>query len=70
LREEHRLRILENRVLRTIFGPKTDEVKGEWRKLHNETWLIQFNFIHVPLMCWMFLNFYAIMDTKAHYLYL
>jgi hypothetical protein len=32
---EHRLRRLENRVLR-IFGPKRDEVKGGWRKLHNE----------------------------------
>jgi hypothetical protein len=36
LREEHRLRLLENRVLRRIFGPKIDEVTGEWRKLHNE----------------------------------
>jgi hypothetical protein len=36
LREEHRLRVLENRVLRRIFGPKRDEVTGEWRKLHNE----------------------------------
>jgi hypothetical protein len=35
LREEHRLRVFENRVLRRIFGPKRDEVKGEWRKLHN-----------------------------------
>jgi hypothetical protein len=35
LREEHRLRVLENRVLR-IFGPKKDEVTGDWRKLHNE----------------------------------
>jgi hypothetical protein len=35
LREEHRLRVFENRVLR-IFGPKRDEVTGEWRKLHNE----------------------------------
>jgi hypothetical protein len=31
LREEHRLRVLENRVLRRIFGPKRDEVTGEWR---------------------------------------
>jgi hypothetical protein len=30
------LRVFENRVLRRVFGPKTDEVKGEWRKLHNE----------------------------------
>jgi hypothetical protein len=36
LREQHRLRVLENRVLRRIFGPKKDEVTGEWRKLHNE----------------------------------
>jgi hypothetical protein len=35
LREEHRLRVSENRVLRGIFGPKGDEVTGEWRKLHN-----------------------------------
>jgi hypothetical protein len=36
LREEHRLRVFENRVLRRIFGPKRDEVTGGWRKLHNE----------------------------------
>jgi hypothetical protein len=36
LREEHRLRVFENRVLRRIFGPKRDEVTGDWRKLHNE----------------------------------
>ena len=36
LREEPRLRVFENRVLRRIFGPKRDEVTGEWRKLHNE----------------------------------
>jgi hypothetical protein len=35
LREEHRLREFENRVLRRIFGSKRDEVTGEWRKLHN-----------------------------------
>jgi hypothetical protein len=35
LREEHRLRAFENRVLRRMFGPKRDEVKGEWRKMHN-----------------------------------
>jgi hypothetical protein len=34
LREEHRLRVFQNRVLRRIFGPKRDEVKGEGRKLH------------------------------------
>jgi hypothetical protein len=36
LREEHRLRVFENRVLRRIFGPNRDEVTGDWRKLHNE----------------------------------
>ena len=34
-REGRRLRVFENRVLRRIFGPKRDEVTGEWRKLHN-----------------------------------
>jgi len=36
LREERRLRVFENRMLRRIFGPKRDEVTVEWRKLHNE----------------------------------
>ena len=36
LRKERRLRVFENRVLRRIFGPKRDEVRGEWGKLHNE----------------------------------
>jgi hypothetical protein len=36
LREEHRLRVFENRALRRIFGPKRDEETGDWRKLHNE----------------------------------
>jgi hypothetical protein len=35
LREERRLRVFENRGLRRVFGPKRDEVTGEWRKLHN-----------------------------------
>ena len=35
-REVHRLRVIENRVLRRIFGPKRDKVTREWRKLHNE----------------------------------
>jgi hypothetical protein len=35
IREEHRLRVFENRVLRRIFGPKRDEIMGQWRKLHN-----------------------------------
>jgi hypothetical protein len=36
LREEHRLGVFENRVLKRLFGLKRDEVTGEWRKLHNE----------------------------------
>jgi hypothetical protein len=36
LREEHRLRVVENRVLRRIFGPKGDEVTAGWTKLHNK----------------------------------
>ena len=36
LREERKLKLLENMVLRRIFGPKRDEVTGEWRRLHNE----------------------------------
>jgi hypothetical protein len=36
LREEHRPRVFENRVLRRIFGPKRDEITGEWRRLHNK----------------------------------
>jgi hypothetical protein len=45
LREEHRLRVFENRVLRKIFGPKRDEVTREWRKLHNEE---LHNFVLIP----------------------
>jgi hypothetical protein len=36
LREERRLKVFENRVLRRVLGPKRDEVTGEWRKLHTE----------------------------------
>ena len=36
LREEPRLRVFENRLLKRILGPKRDEATGEWRKLHNE----------------------------------
>jgi hypothetical protein len=36
LTEEHRIRVFENRVLRRIFGPKRNEVTGDWRKLHSE----------------------------------
>jgi hypothetical protein len=40
LRDEHRLRVFENRVLRRIFGPKRDEGTPEWRRLHNEELLL------------------------------
>jgi hypothetical protein len=36
LREERKLRVFENKVLRRIFGPRREEVTGEWRRLHNE----------------------------------
>jgi len=36
LREERKLRVFENKVLRRIFGPRRDEVTGDWRRLHNE----------------------------------
>ena len=36
MRKKRRLRVFENRVLRKIFGPKGDEVREEWRKLHNK----------------------------------
>jgi hypothetical protein len=41
---KHRLRVLENRVLRRIVGPKRDEVTGEWKKLHMEN----FKFLNLP----------------------
>jgi hypothetical protein len=44
LRGERKLRVFDNRVLRRIFGPKKDEVTGEWRKLHNE----ELNFLYSP----------------------
>jgi hypothetical protein len=49
LREEHRLRVFENRVLRRIFVPKRGEVTGDWRKLRNEELndLYSPNIIHV-----------------------
>ena len=40
MREERRLRVFGKRVLRRKLGPKTDEVTGEWRKLHNERFIL------------------------------
>jgi len=42
VREERRLRVFDNRVLRRVFGPKRDEVTGEWRKLHN----VELNYLY------------------------
>jgi hypothetical protein len=43
IREEHTLRVFENRELRRIFGPKRDEVTGDWRKLHEELHNVYFS---------------------------
>ena len=48
LREERRLRVFENRVLRRVFRPKRDEVTGEWRKLHKEEFR---DFTLYPILC-------------------
>jgi hypothetical protein len=50
LKKKGRLRVFENRVLRRIFGPKKDEVTGEWRKLHNEELHVLFS--HLLLCGW------------------
>jgi hypothetical protein len=47
LREENRLRVFENRVLRRILGPKRDEVTGEWRELHNEELHILYSSLNI-----------------------
>jgi hypothetical protein len=50
LREEHRLRVFENRVLRRIFGPKRDEVTGEWRRLHNKELYALYSSLNIILV--------------------
>jgi hypothetical protein len=47
LREENRVRVFKNRQLRKIFGPKSDEVRGEWRKLHNEELHILYSYPNI-----------------------
>jgi len=42
-----RLRVFENRLMRSIFGPKRDEVSGEWRKLHNEEFNTLYSFPNI-----------------------
>ena len=49
MREERRLRVFENRVLRRVFGPMRDEGTGEWRKLHNEELSDLYS---LPLIVW------------------
>jgi hypothetical protein len=49
LRKERRPRVFENRVLKKVFGPKRDEVTGEWRKLHNEERMVR---IPYRILCW------------------
>jgi hypothetical protein len=51
LREEHRLRVFENRVLRRIFGPKRDEVIRGWEKLHNDELHNLFSSPNISLEC-------------------
>jgi hypothetical protein len=47
LKEESRLRVFENKVLRRIFGPKRDDVTGQWKKLHNE----ELNDLYCLMIC-------------------
>jgi hypothetical protein len=51
LREEHRQRVFENRVLRRIFGPKRDDVTREWRKSHNEELHNLYSFQNIIRAC-------------------
>jgi hypothetical protein len=51
LREEHRLRVFENRVLRRIFGPKRDGVIGGWRELRNEELQNLYCFTYIVRAC-------------------
>jgi len=48
LREERRLRVFENKVLRRIFGPRSEEVTGDWRRLHNEELNVLYSH---PILC-------------------
>jgi hypothetical protein len=50
LREEHRLKVFEKRVLRRMFGPKRDEVTGDWRKMHNEELRSLYSLSHIIRM--------------------
>jgi hypothetical protein len=43
LRDERRLRVFENKVLRRVFGPKRDEATGEWKRLHNEEFYVLYS---------------------------
>jgi hypothetical protein len=57
LREEHRLRVFENSVLRRMFGSKRDEVTGDWRKLHNKQFHNLYSLVHtLTSVIWEVLN--------------
>jgi hypothetical protein len=47
LREERRLRVFGNKVLRRIFGPRRDEVTGDWRRLHNEELNVLYSSVNI-----------------------
>jgi hypothetical protein len=65
LREEHRLRVFENRVWRGMFGHKRDEVTGEWRKLHNEE---LHNLYSSPAIVWVIIS--RIMRWAGHVMHI
>jgi len=52
LREERKLRVFENMALRRIFGHRRDEVKGEWRRMHNEK--LNDLYLYLPSYCFLF----------------
>ena len=73
LREERRLRVFENRVLRRVFGPKRDEVTGEWRKLHNEELSdLYFTFLYSLIHTFLHLSlfFYSHIYFLLHFIFL
>jgi hypothetical protein len=70
LREERRLRVFENRVLRRVFGPKMDEVTGEWRKPHNEELLYSSStIVRVIKSTFLMYTAYVLFFTKLELLY-
>ena len=66
LTEERRLRVFENRVLKRIFGPKRDEVRGEWRKLHDEELYALFSSNIIPVFKYKRLRWTRNVASVAH----